>query len=160
MFVLIAGVALILRHGREKGRTTEGYYKSIVKKALFLLAIALALTFFSWFGAHVFLGSDAFVKFGFLHMLSISMLLCLPFLQFGKWNILPGVLIVLAGLLVIPQFTEPGWLYPIGIHGADFLSSTQDYFPLFPWFGVLLIGVALGAVLYPNGVRGFHLREA
>ncbi len=158
-FILIAGVALILRHARRKGRTTREYYRSIAVKALFLFGIGMLITFVSWIGATLFLHSDAFIKFGFMHMLGISMLLCIPFLRFGKWNFLPGILIVLLGIFVIPQFTEPGWLYPLGIHGADFMAYTQDYFPLFPWFGVLLIGIGLGAVFYPNGIRGFRLPE-
>ena len=31
--------------------------------------------------------------------------------------------------------------------------ATLDYEPLIPWFGVLLVGVALGSVLYAGGVR-------
>ncbi|HJJ96052.1 MAG TPA: heparan-alpha-glucosaminide N-acetyltransferase domain-containing protein, partial [Methanocorpusculum sp.] len=114
-----------------------------------------------WGAAALLLHNDVYVKFGFLHMLSVSMLLCLPFLRFGKWNILPGIIVVLLGIFVIPEITAPEWLYPLGIHGADFLDTTQDYFPLFPWFGVLLIGIALGDIFYPNGIRvsGFRMRE-
>ncbi len=39
------------------------------------------------------------------------------------------------------------------------MMYTQDYFPLFPWFGVLLLGVGLGNVFYPGGKRGFTIRE-
>ena len=112
-FILIAGVALILRHARRKGRTTREYYRSIAVKALFLFGIGMLITFVSWIGATLFLHSDAFIRFGFMHMLGISMLLCIPFLRFGKWNFLPGILIVLLGIFVIPQFTEQGWLYPL-----------------------------------------------
>ena len=31
--------------------------------------------------------------------------------------------------------------------------------PLCGWFGVMLIGIGLGAVFYPNGIRGFRLPE-
>jgi uncharacterized membrane protein len=160
-FVLIAGVALILRHERvmAKGKTTRDYYLSIVRRAVQLLAIALAITVFSFIGAHLFMGSDAFIKFGFLHMLGFSMLLAIPFLRFGRWNFIPGLLIVAAGVFVIPEFTSPEWLYPLGIHGADFLDFTQDYFPLLPWFGVLLIGISLGTILYPEGKRRFRIPE-
>lgn len=158
-FVLIAGVALILLHARKKGRTTQEYYRSIIAKALFLFVIALGITVATWFGAAVFLHNEVFVKFGFLHMLSVSMLLCLPFLRLGKWNFIPGLLIVLLGIFVIPGFTSPEWLFPLGIHGTEFMAATQDYFPLFPWFGVLLIGTVLGAVFYPDGVRSFWFPE-
>ena len=34
------------------------------------------------------------------------------------------------------------WLLPLGIHPATFFSV--DYEPIFPWFGVVLIGMGLG----------------
>ena len=158
-FILIAGTALVLRYERMKGKTTQEYYFSIVKRALQLFAIAMVITVASFIGAKLFMQSDAFIKFGFLHMLSISMLLSIPFLRFGKWNILPGLIVILLGLFVIPQFTDPGWLYPMGIHGADFMDFTQDYFPIFPWFGVMLFGIGVGAVAYPEGKRRFSIRN-
>ena len=38
------------------------------------------------------------------------------------------------------------WLLPFGIHSPAFGSF--DYFPLFPWFGIFLVGAALGKSLY------------
>ncbi|RLF77882.1 DUF1624 domain-containing protein, partial [Thermococci archaeon] len=34
---------------------------------------------------------------------------------------------------------------------------TLDYFPIFPWFGVFLLGTAVGGILYPNGQRKFNI---
>ena len=38
-----------------------------------------------------------------------------------------------------------------GILPQDFYP--RDFFPIFPWVGVMLLGVCLGALLYPNGIR-------
>lgn len=162
VFILVAGIALILRHERvmSKGKTTKDYYLSIVRRAMQLFIIAMVITVSSFIGARLFMGSEAFIKFGFLHMLSISMLLAIPFLRFGRWNFIPGFLIVALGVFVIPKITAPEWLFPLGIHGADFMELTQDYFPLLPWFGVLLIGIALGTILYPEGKRRFKIPDA
>ncbi len=158
-FVVVAGVSLILRHARRKGATTLSYYRSIAIKCLVLFIIAMFITLFTWLFSVFISGSGSYIQFGFLHMLSISMFLSLLFLRFGKWNLLIGTGFVLFGLLVIPQLAAPAWLYPLGIHSAEFLISAMEYFPLLPWFGVLLIGVGLGSVFYPQGVRRFELRE-
>ena len=159
IFVLLAGIAMILRHERMRGKTTKEYYGALVIKALFLLALGFCITIASWIGASVFLGSESFIKFGFLHMLGVSMLLAIPLLRYGKWNIILGMVIIAIGGLIFPYINDPSWLYPLGIHAEDFMMYTQDYFPLFPWFGVLLLGVGLGNVFYPRGRRGFTIRE-
>ena len=158
-FILIAGVALVLRYNRMFGKPMAAYYRNIAKKAVILFFIAMCITFLTWLSSIVIYQNDVFIKFGFLHMLSISMLISIPFLRFGKWNILFGLIIILIGALIIPGIQEPGWLYPIGIHGADFLDHTPDYFPIFPWSGFILLGVGLGNIFYPKGVRRFSVRN-
>ena len=37
---------------------------------------------------------------------------------------------------------EFGWLFPLGIHRADFFSA--DYFPLFPWIFLFFCGTYIG----------------
>ena len=34
-----------------------------------------------------------------------------------------------------------------------------DYYPLFPWFGVALLGIFAGESLYPAGMRRFDLPD-
>lgn len=158
IFIVLAGIAMILRHERMRGKTTKEYYRALVVKALFLFALGMCITIASWIGASVFLGSHAFIKFGFLHMLGISMLLAIPLLKYRKWNIITGLIIIACGAFIVPYIQDPSWLFPLGIHGEDFMQFTQDYFPLFPWFGVLLLGIGLGNVFYPNGKRGFTMK--
>jgi len=157
IFILLAGMAMILRHERMRGKTTNEYYRALVIKALFLLAIGLCLTIASWIGSAIFLHNGAFIKFGFLHMLGLSMLLAIPLLKYGRWNIIIGLIIIGLGAFIFPFINDPAWLFPLGIHGEDFMMYTQDYFPLFPWYGVLLLGVGVGTVFYPNGKRGFKM---
>ena len=158
-FILIAGVAIVLRYNRMLGKPMGSYYREIAKKALILFFIAMCITALTWLASVVIYNDDVFIKFGFLHMLSISMLISIPLLRFGKWNILFGILIILIGVFIIPGIQDPGWLYPLGIHGADFMDHTPDYFPIFPWSGFILLGVGLGNIFYPKGVRSFSVRQ-
>lgn len=157
IFVILAGIAMVLRHERMHGRTTKEYYLTLIYRGLFLFLLGMGITLASWIGDTVFLDGTAFIKFGFLHMLGLSMILAVPLLRFRKWNLIFGLIIMAIGFWVIPCISSPEWLFPLGIHGADFMLYTQDYFPLFPWAGVLLLGIGLGNVFYPNGIRGFTL---
>jgi len=167
VFVILAGVAMVLRHERMrvKGKTNKDYYKALVGRALLLFVIAMMITLVTWiFGlmaTNVFgivsMENQQFIKFGFLHMLAIAMLIAIPLLRFHKWNLVFGLIIMAIGIFLIPNFTSPEWLFPIGIHSPEFLNTTPDYFPLLPWAGVLLVGIGLGNVFYPNGIRGFKL---
>lgn len=156
-FIFIAGVAIVLRYNRMLGRPMQAYYRDIAVKALVLFFIAMCITALTWLASVVIFNDDVFVKFGFLHMLSISMLIAIPLIRFGKWNILFGILIILIGVFIIPGIHDPGWLYPLGIHEADFMDHTPDYFPLFPWSGFILLGIGLGNIFYPKGVRAFSV---
>jgi uncharacterized membrane protein len=37
--------------------------------------------------------------------------------------------------------------------------ATWDYFPLLPWFGLFLVGMFCGKILYPQGNRRFNIHE-
>ncbi len=157
IFVLIAGIAMVLRHERMRGHTTKEYYIALTNRAVFLFILAMLITLATWIGDTVLLDGQAFIKFGFLHMLSVSMLIAIPLLRFRKWNLIFGLIIMAIGIFIIPTITSPEWLFPLGIHGPEFMLHTQDYFPIFPWTGVLLLGIGIGNVFYPNGIRGFTL---
>jgi uncharacterized membrane protein len=43
------------------------------------------------------------------------------------------------------------WLFWAGLRPSGFHS--YDYFPILPWFGVLLIGIFLGNLFYPDYKR-------
>jgi uncharacterized membrane protein len=78
------------------------------------------------------------------------------FFRCKKWNIALGLLCIVIGFFFTAR-TGPIWLLPLGIHPATFFSV--DYEPIFPWFGMVLIGMGLGEFLYPEGVRSFTLPQ-
>jgi uncharacterized membrane protein len=138
-FLFIAGVSLVLAH-REHIRWPAFWRRfAIVAGAAALVSVGTYLVF-----------PGAFVFFGILHCIAAASLLSIPFLLL-PW---PAALVVGALFLAAPPvvaspaFNAP-WLQWLGLGTTEPL--TQDWRPLFPWAGAMLLGVAAG--------RGLALRR-
>ena len=95
--------------------------------------------------------------FGILHFIGLSIILVPPFLKRPFWSLPAGVFCIIAGnYLENFRFGFP-WLLWLGFIPEQFF--TVDYFPLLPWFGVFLLGVFLGNLLYPGYRRVFCLPD-
>jgi uncharacterized membrane protein len=152
LFLLIVGISLTISHARAAS-TKSGYQLALkfVYRGAGIFILGLLVTFCTW----LFL-KEGFIVFGILHLIGISVILSPLFFRFKKWNIVMGLLCIVIGFFFTTR-TGPIWLLPLGIHPATFFSV--DYEPIFPWFGVVLIGMGLGEYLYPEGVRGFTLPQ-
>ena len=127
--------------------TSSTLTRSNVRRGLRLLVVALAVTAITY----IFDPSST-VWFGILQLLAVSILIYGAAFEKAKpvtcaaWGVLVlglgAVLHLLKKNISIPF----DWLLPFGIHSPDF--SSFDYFPIIPWFGVFLIGAALGKSIY------------
>lgn len=119
-FILLAGINAAIYYKKHQSVT------GLVKRSLVILFFALIITIVTYI-----LFPDNFIFFGILHFIGLSLILLIPFLKINTvWLIIYGLISALLGLLFKP---------------SDF--NSLDYFPLFPWFGLILIGLALGRVL-------------
>ncbi|PKL70413.1 MAG: hypothetical protein CVV30_03385 [Methanomicrobiales archaeon HGW-Methanomicrobiales-1] len=152
LFLLIVGVSLIISHARAVQKLS-GF--PLVKKYFLrgagIFALGLLVTLGTWWYLH-----EGYVIFGILHLIGISIMLSPLFFRFGKLNILLGLACIPVGW-IISGLGGPAFLLPLGIIPSGFASV--DYTPLFPWFGMVLIGMGLGECLYTGGVRQFSLRS-
>jgi uncharacterized membrane protein len=152
LFLLIVGVSFSISYARALGKLSgmQLHLKFLCRGAG-IFALGLIVTLGTW----LYLG-EGYIVFGILHLIGVSVILAPLFYRFGKYNVLIGITCILAGF-VVTNVTGPFWLLPLGIAPAAFWSV--DYTPLFPWFGVVLIGIGAGSVLYPGGARSFRLRQ-
>jgi len=102
-----------------------------------LVASAAIVSLSTWW-----LFSDRFVFFGVLHFIALASVLGLLFVRAGWLNLFLGMgLIILALRYQSPWFDTPGWRW-IGL--MTHKPLTEDYVPLLPWFGVILLGIFAG----------------
>lgn len=136
-FVLVSGMAFVLS-------TQRGIrWNRLGKRALKLGTIAALITLVTYLAM-----PHKFVRFGVLHFFTVTILLAPFFRPLGKWAILPGLVIVLAGVFIGKGGLWPQpWLYITGLMNQR--PPSIDYIPLMPWLGVFLVGMGLAFFLRP-----------
>jgi len=132
-FVLLVGVSLTLRSAFRPDSSDFWRRWAQIAGAALLVSAGSALVF----GPRV-------IWFGILHFVAAALIIVRPLLRLGAWNLALGVAVVAVGLLYSnPVFNQP----PLAIVGfVSALPRTEDYAPLFPWLGVVLIGTGLGSL--------------
>lgn len=129
LFIFIAGISSFL--------SGDNY-----KRALKILGIALIITV-----ATHFFEPELGIKFGILHFLGISVLLSMGLRKVNSIVLVClGTILILLGPYAARTAVDHNWFFPLGISTGDFISS--DYYPLIPWFGVFLYGLAAGRIFY------------
>lgn len=128
-FVFISGMAFILSTKQKI------HWPRLTRRALKLGAIALAISL-----ATYLVIPGKFVRFGVIHFFACSILLAPLFRPLRYWSILPGLAIVVGGIMMAGAGLYPEhWLYFTGLMSDR--PRSIDYIPLVPWFGVFLVGM-------------------
>jgi uncharacterized membrane protein len=147
LFLLLVGVSLTLSHTRARLLGQEDRFRfRLAKRCLWIFSLAMGVTLVTY----LFIGRG-FIIFGVLHLIGISLLLAYPFLRLHGLNFIFGLLFILVGSVLQSLSVDFPWLLWLGLAPMDFHSV--DYFPLLPWFGVILIGVAVGDLFYRGYCR-------
>ena len=129
LFILIAGVSSTF----SKDNTLRGI-KLIAWGYVIFTVMYIAIP-----------GSN--IIFGILQFLGVCILLSPVFKKLSPYLlIIIGTIIILAGDTVAKLSASNNWLSPLGLMGPNFYSV--DYFPLVPWLGVFLLGIALRKLVY------------
>ena len=133
-FLLVAGISAVLANRRPSPLAHWLRHVGVIALAALLVTAGSYLMF-----------PQSFIWFGVLHAIALSLLLAKPLIG-GAWLAAPiGVAMIVSGLVFSNTVFDNRTLGWIGFMTAK--PVTEDYVPLFPWMGVLLLGVALGHVL-------------
>jgi len=145
-FLFLVGVSLAISYARARARRPEGsLFGKYLLRGLFVCGWGMALTVvFLAFGMGV-------IAFGILHLIGVSIILAYPFLSLRLPNLLLGLAIVVVGIYIqtLDLVSGSSWLLPFGVVPEGLLMP--DYRPLLPWFGVVLLGMFAGNIVYGEG---------
>ncbi|MGI9026725.1 MAG: heparan-alpha-glucosaminide N-acetyltransferase [Burkholderiaceae bacterium] len=143
-FLFLVGISLALReardrarvpampHGRDANRAFIKRWAQVAAGAL-LVSIGSALLF-----------PDTFIYFGVLHFVAVALWVCRRAPRLGGSAIALGLVAITLGTLIHEPAFDPRLINWIGF--AEQKPITEDYVPLFPWLGVVLIGCGVGAL--------------
>jgi uncharacterized membrane protein len=130
-FLLLVGVSLAL--AAQRGIHWRGFWRRLGLVAGCALLVSVGS--YSMF-------PNSWVFFGVLHHIALASLLGLAFLGLDWANLPIGLALILLGAFVkLPAFDAPA-LQWIGL--MTHKPITEDYVPLLPWFGVVLLGIFAG----------------
>ena len=148
VFIFLAGVSLTI--SRSRAKKMSGFRL----RGLQIFGWGMVITLLTWL---VF--PEEYVIFGILHFFGIAFILAPFFLGFRYIDLIVGVVLLALGICLLEQrvLVDFPWLLWLGLMPHHFY--TLDYFPLLPWFGLLLVGMFGGKMLYPQGSRGFYIPE-
>src|SRR4029077_7803022 len=131
LFLALVGVNLVLSHRAHPRLRAFWRRIALIAACAVLVSVASYLTF-----------PQTFITFGILHCIVVSSVLARPLVAFPRVALLAGIAIIVAGNAVqLPLFDAP-WLNWVGM--MTHKPPTEDYVPLLPWLGVVLVGIAVG----------------
>ncbi len=148
LFIAIVGVSLSLSYSRVKDQLSivEIVIK-YVKRGGFIFSLGLLITI----ATYLFLKGEGYVRFGILHLIGLSVILAIPFLRYKYVNLIIGAVSLVIGFYLANFYFDFNWLLWLGFRPESF--NTVDYFPVLPWFGLVLVGIFIGKLLYPEYSR-------
>lgn len=159
LFFLLVGMSLIVSKKKAEYNPKvdeNAYYKHLVVRGLNIFCLGMCLTI----GSLIFIPGKI-VFFGVLHCIGLSIIVSAIFLKYRKYVPLFAVSFTFIGWIFIQNYVHNPTLGQliIGQHSADLWSYTLDYFPLLPWFGLVLLGISIGDTLYEGRTRRFRMPD-
>ncbi len=134
LFILLAGISI-------------RFSRSPLRHGLKVLVWGMAISIVTYFYDPVI-----YIRFGILHLLGVSLLLSAFLSRFTNLTLM----FFAVSSMLLGNFWQgtaglrSPWFIPFGYPPISF--ATLDYYPLFPWLGVFVLGMVLGRKLYPKQI--------
>ena len=145
-FLLIVGVSLVLAERSVDGRAR--FWSHVVRIGACAALVSLA--------SYVIF-PRSYIWFGVLHAIAVSLVLVRPLAKHPRAALLVGVGVIAAGMTLHHPWFDGRALGWLGFMTAK--PVTEDYVPLFPWMGVMLLGTSAGHWLVRTRFRALALFE-
>ena len=138
-FLFLVGFSLYLAHGKQLRM------RPFLKRLAMVGGAAAIISIATWF-----LTPDAFIFFGILHCIAVSSVIALAFLRAPWWLTgLVGLFIVTMRSSLQTPALDAAWWWWSGL--SQYIPRSNDYVPLFPFLGMVLIGVAAAKLAQSTG---------
>jgi uncharacterized membrane protein len=154
-FLILVGVSLAILAQRAAVRGQEGWplLRQNLQRGVRIFGWGLVITL----ATRLFLGPELAITFGILHFIGVSIAISYPFLRLRWGNLGLGIAVYAAGTLLRQHTFDAPYLVWLGFEPTDHVYV--DYFPVFPWFGIVLVGIWLGNLIYDGKRRRFALPD-
>lgn len=156
MFFLLIGICQAVNNNKYRSQPRTMYIRTL-PRGLWILNLGMLFTLLTT----MFL-PDRPILFGVLQCIGCCIILSTLFLKFTYINIAIATIIISAGITIgnFIHVENPNILQlATGFHQSDIAIHTIDYFPILPWLGVCLLGIAIGNILYKDNKRRFPLPD-
>ncbi len=138
-FLFLVGVGLVLAH------VPQWRWRGFAIRWAKIAAAAAIISLATYFAT-----PDAFIFFGILHMIALGSVLALPFIRAPWWvSLAAACVFLLARESLRTEMLDGSMWWWTGL--SQFIPRSNDYVPVFPFFGMVLLGVSAGLVLHRRG---------
>ncbi len=153
-FVFLAGLSLAIGYSRANAAPDSGQnlFGEYLRRGLRIFGWGMLITLVFWALDY------GFVVFGILHLVGLSIILAYPLIKLRLANAFVGLSLIAVGVYLQIRDVAAGGvgavlLAPLGVLPEDLFMP--DYRPLLPWFGVMLLDLFFGKLLYEDrAVKG------
>ncbi|MBI3332017.1 DUF1624 domain-containing protein [Candidatus Peregrinibacteria bacterium] len=161
IFLLLVGVSFMISWDRtvkaHPEKTFWQVYPKYLRRGLFVIGCGMVVTVVTYWN----MGQNGYIRFGVLHLIGTSIILLPFFVRFREPNAAIAIVFYILGKWVRTKLLATSLFLPLGFRYPGFASL--DYYPLIPWLGMILLGLAIGSFFYVrhtewrNTLTTFHL---